>query len=158
MAIVLTRLDNRLIHGQVIEAWLPYVKADCIVVANDDAASKPLRRKIMRAAVPSSIDVEIGSVEEISRRFICGEFDNRRVLLLFDRVSDVIAAEDFGLHTETLNLGNLSSSDCTVHLTCTISLNEHDISDLEQLEMRGINITSRCIPADGERNWRALIR
>jgi len=49
MALVFVRIDNRLIHGQVLEAWVPFVRADCIVVANDDIARKPLQKLMMKA-------------------------------------------------------------------------------------------------------------
>ena len=35
MSLVLTRIDNRLIHGQILESWVPTLKANCIIVAND---------------------------------------------------------------------------------------------------------------------------
>ena len=47
MSVDLVRIDNRLIHGQVIEAWVPHVHATRIVVVDDQVASDPLQLAIL---------------------------------------------------------------------------------------------------------------
>ena len=49
------RIDNRLIHGQIIEAWLPYTRATRLVVPNDEFSAEPLRQQTILLAVPSPI-------------------------------------------------------------------------------------------------------
>lgn len=157
MSIVLTRIDNRLIHGQVLETWLPYVHADCIVVANDDVAATPLKRMMMESSVPSRIKVEIGTVAEIAALFATARLDPCKVLLLFGSTGDALRAFHAGLSYEQLNLGNLHAGEGKTRLSCTIFLDPADLDDLEQLEQAGVKITARCIPADSERPWRKLI-
>ena len=157
MSIVLTRIDNRLIHGQVLETWVPYVHADCIVVANDALAEAPLKRMMMEASVPSRMRVEIGSIEEITQLFASRVLDNLKVLLLFGSTTDALRAHRAGLDYRRLNLGNLHAGAGKTRLSCTIFLDPEDLQDLEQLERAGVAITARCIPADSERPWRKLI-
>ena len=57
--ISLVRVDNRLIHGQVVEAWLPHLKVARVVVADDEAAHSPLIRAAMGLAVPAELEVHI---------------------------------------------------------------------------------------------------
>jgi PTS system mannose-specific IIB component len=45
MEIALVRVDNRLVHGQIIEAWVPFIHAGCIVVVDDDVASDFFRKR-----------------------------------------------------------------------------------------------------------------
>ena len=52
------RVDNRLVHGQVIEGWLPHLAAKHLVVANDAFASDLLRQQIAELAVPEDVDTE----------------------------------------------------------------------------------------------------
>jgi len=47
MPLVLARIDCRLIHGQVVEAWVPHTSADSLIVANDDLAGNPFLRSVM---------------------------------------------------------------------------------------------------------------
>ncbi|MDA3902227.1 MAG: PTS sugar transporter subunit IIB [Desulfuromusa sp.] len=157
MNLVLTRIDNRLIHGQVLEAWVPFVHADCIVVANDDIAGKPLKKMMMQASVPSRMRVEIGTVVESIALLNSAQLRRSRVILLFGTTSDAVRAYCGGLAYEHLNLGNLHADKGKARLSCTLFLNPADMDDLELLDQAGVKITSRCIPTDSERPWRKLI-
>ena len=157
MSIVLARIDNRLIHGQILETWLPYINANCLVVANEGISSSPLKRMMMEASVPSHIRVEIGSIAEITELFISGELDELRVLLLFSTTADSLEALHSGLKFEQLNLGNLHAGQGKTQFSCTVFLDTEDVDNLEQIDGSGVEISARCIPADTSRNWRRLI-
>ncbi len=157
MSIVLARIDNRLIHGQVLETWLPHVHANCLVVANGEISSSPLKRMMMEASVPSKIQVEIGTVEEITQLFASGKLDDLRVLLLFATTIDSLEALRGGLKFEQLNLGNLHAGQGKTQFSCTLFLAPDDIANLELIDEAGVDISARCIPADMARNWRKLI-
>ena len=157
MSLVLTRVDDRLIHGQILETWVPFVRADCIVVANDEVAGNSLKKMMMQASVPSRMRVEIGTVEEIVSLLNSDELSQRRILLLFGTTADAVRAYRSGLAYNQLNLGNLHANKGKVRLSCTLFLNLIDVDNLELLEHAGVNITARCIPADGERLWRKMI-
>lgn len=157
MNLVLTRIDNRLIHGQVLEAWVPHVQANCIVVANDVIADNPLKRLMMKASVPSRLRVEIGTVSEAVQLLLTNSLDDLRVLLLFGTPADALRAYRLGLNYEQLNLGNLHADAGKARFSCTVFLDVEDLEDLKALENAGVRITARCIPADADRPWRRLI-
>lgn len=157
MSIVLTRIDTRLIHGQILEAWVPYAHADCLVVANDMVTGNSLKKMMMEASVPSRIRVEIGTVEEIVSLFAAGEFNDRRSLLLFATTGDALLAHRLGLLFSQLNLGNLHAGEGKLRMSCTLYLGTDDIENLKSLEDEGVTISARCIPADFDRPWRKLI-
>ncbi len=158
MSIVLARIDSRLVHGQVLEAWVPYVNADCIVVANDDVAGTAFQRMVMQAAVPSSVKLIIGTLEETANILSSAELLKKRVLLLFASSDDALKARQLGVSFPKLNLGNMHSSAGKDRYTCTIALDQDDIAKLQQVEDQGVTIVSQCVPADREQNWHKLIR
>ena len=158
MSIVLARIDSRLVHGQVLEAWVPYVNADCIVVANDEVAGTSFQRMVMQAAVPSSIKLIIGTLEETACILSSAELLKKRVLLLFATSEDALKVRQMGVSYEKLNLGNMHSSTGKDRYTCTIALDQHDIHKLRQVEEQGVSIVSQCVPSDREQNWHKLIR
>jgi mannose/fructose/N-acetylgalactosamine-specific phosphotransferase system component IIB len=157
MSLVLTRIDNRLIHGQVLEAWVPHVQANCIVVANDVIAANPLKKLMMKASVPSRMRVEIGTVDDAVQLLLTSALDDYRVLLLFGTPADALRAYRLGLYYQQLNLGNLHADAGKARFSCTVFLDVEDLEDLKSLEEVGISITARCIPADTERPWRRLV-
>lgn len=158
MSIVLARIDSRLVHGQVLEAWVPFVNADCIVVANDEVAATSFQCMVMQAAIPSSIKLIIGTLEETASILRSADLLKKRVLLLFTSSEDALKVCQLGVSYPKLNLGNMHSSAGKDRYTCTIALDQHDIDMLKQVEGQGVTIVSQCVPADREQNWHKLIR
>jgi PTS system mannose-specific IIB component len=153
--IVLARIDNRLIHGQVLEAWVPFVHADCIVVASDEVAVKPLQKRLMAAAVPREIPVVIGSLAEIAEFFSRRE-SSQRILLLFVSPEAALQGYRLGIPFTELNLGNLPGGDGKRRFSCTISLSDAELAIFRQLEAGGVRIVARCLPSDEALDWKVL--
>jgi PTS system mannose-specific IIB component len=158
MSIVLARVDNRLIHGQVLEAWIPTTKADCIVVANNDLAGAEMRKKLMAAAVPRGIQVIIESVENSAKFVLAADNSGLRVMVLFASPEDALQAYVMGVHFPQLNLGNLHRPQGVHQLGCTVTLDHADIANLTELETRGVEINLQCVPSDRQRGWRSMIK
>lgn len=158
MSIVLARIDNRLIHGQVLEAWVPYVNANCIVVANDQVAGIPFQKILMEAAVPRGIRVVIASLQESAELLASRELDGERVLLLFSGSGDALAARRLGIDFADLNLGNMHGGEGKVRYSCTIALDGGDMENLQRLEEEGVRIVAQCVPSEREQGWRKLVQ
>ena len=79
-----------MIHGQVVEGWVNYLKATCILVADDAVASNPLQRSIMELSVPQELKVLISPVEEMCGQLRTPALDAERVILLFSNPADVM--------------------------------------------------------------------
>ena len=62
--IVVTRIDNRLIHGQITSRWCGELGINLIVVANDEVSGNLLRQKLLDMASPSFVDVSYWSIEQ----------------------------------------------------------------------------------------------
>jgi len=157
MGIVLVRVDNRLIHGQILESWVPSVRADCIVVANDQLANIAFQKVLMESAVPKGIKVAIGTIEEMARYLQSDELSDRRVLLLFASPQDALLAHRLGVDFCELNLGNLHGGKDKKRLSCTVALNDDDIVQLQALEDDGVKVFLQCVPSDRQQFWRRLI-
>jgi PTS system mannose-specific IIB component len=159
MGIVLARIDDRLIHGQVLEAWVPHIHADYIVVANNQIAGIVYQRVLMEAAVPKGIKVVIGTIKEVAQIFASKNLDAGNILLLFACSEDALKAYRLGVNFSKLNLGNMhGGGEKSQLLTCTIALDPEDIENLKSLEEEGVRIFSQCIPSDREQNWRKLVK
>src|SRR5512135_1816152 len=104
---VFARIDDRLIHGQVVEGWVNFLKATTILVADDKVAANPLQRSIMEIAVPQGLKVIIGTVDEICRRLHAPDLEKERVILLFSNPADVLRSLRCGIACEALNIGGM---------------------------------------------------
>lgn len=147
MAVVLARVDNRLVHGQVLEAWVPQLKADTILVVDRELVRDPLRKALLQGLSHPSLEVRLTDPEGAAR-FVTGEGVARRVILLFSDVSGAIDALDAGVHFDRLNLGNLHPDEGSRAVTGSVNLTAEDAQRLAELRSRGVSLEARAVPSD----------
>ncbi|RKH60073.1 PTS sugar transporter subunit IIB [Corallococcus aberystwythensis] len=144
--ITLVRVDNRLIHGQVVEAWLPHLKVSRVVVADDEAASSPLIRAAMALAVQSAIEVQILPLAQVD--FAAVSKDGVRTLVLLRDVASVPFAFQNGLVMDQLNLGNVHFGTGRRQVSPSVFLAEGELQALQQLSAQGVRVEARAVPAE----------
>lgn len=144
--ITLVRVDNRLIHGQVVEAWLPHLKVSRVIVADDEAASSPLIRAAMALAVQSAIEVQILPLAQVD--FAALSKDGVRTLVLLRDVAAVPFAFAHGLSMGELNLGNVHFGTGRRQVSPSVFLAESELKTLQQLSEQGVRVEARAVPAE----------
>ena len=143
------RIDNRLVHGQIIEAWLPHIRAKTLLVANDDLAADELRQEIMSLAVPSGISflccpvAQAGALLQRVRK----DDPNQHVLILFSDCADAKAAHMTGLSFSLVNIGNLHYGPGKEQVCEHIALGAEDRSCLKYFSEHGVEVDFRCVPS-----------
>jgi mannose/fructose/N-acetylgalactosamine-specific phosphotransferase system component IIB len=142
--ITLVRVDNRLIHGQVVEAWLPHLKVSRVVVADDEAASSPLVRAAMALAVQSAIEVLILPLAQVD--FAGLSRDAIKTLLLLRDVAAAPFAQTHGLKLEHLNLGNVHFGSGRKQVSPSVFLTEAELQTLQRLSTEGVRVEARAVP------------
>ena len=145
---MLIRVDNRLIHGQIIEGWLPFLNSTRIIVVNDEAASDLFRKMVLEMAVPYDIKVLVYTVDEFSRTAIHEGEDWKNTIVLFGNIADVLTAYELDFRFDKLNIGNVHSEEGKVCFTPSIFLNELDVNNLMHLIDRGVDVEVRSVPND----------
>lgn len=153
MALVLARVDNRLIHGQVLEAWVPFVRADYLVVVDDTVAADPFRSQLMLAVVPQHLRVEICSQSQVAVLVQRHLEHHHNLLILFATPQDALRAYEQGLHFSELNLGNMHLMTGKQCLSCTLAVDEADMAVFDRLSQLGVTVQAQCIPTDRVRRW-----
>jgi mannose/fructose/N-acetylgalactosamine-specific phosphotransferase system component IIB len=149
--IVLSRIDDRLIHGQVVEGWVNFLKATCILVADDAVASNTLQRSIMELSVPQGLKVFIGRVEEVCEQLLAKSLDAERAILLFSNPSDVLRAIKDGLECRAINIGGMHYVPGKRKLIDVLAVNEEDLEALREIAARGIKIDVQAVPTQRAR-------
>jgi PTS system mannose-specific IIB component len=144
--IALVRVDNRLIHGQVVEAWLPALHATRILVADDEAAGSPLTRAAMGLAVPAPVKVEIVPIAKAD--FAAAQASPERTLVLLRDVHDAMRARELGLSFSALNLGNVHFASGRVQVSSSVFLSPAELEALRRLSGAGVQIDLRPVPKE----------
>ncbi|MCM2266648.1 MAG: PTS sugar transporter subunit IIB [Elusimicrobiales bacterium] len=147
--IILYRVDDRLVHGQVVEGWVPHLRAEELAVVSDEIAGDEMRRMIMRFATPEGVDLKILTVAEASAYLPEAEKSARKVLLLLPGLAEAVELAGKGLRIPSLNIGGMHySAGKNLSIGKAIFLNDQDCSALKTLSSSGIKIEGRGVPSD----------
>lgn len=146
----LVRIDNRLIHGQIIETWLPYTGAKTVIVAEDALARDDLQQEIMALAIPQTVESLFVTIEGLAAAVenLGASAETNSVLILFANCPDAKRAYDSGFGFTMLNVGNVHYSPGKKQISPSVALSDDDESCLKQLSKRGVELDFRCVPND----------
>jgi mannose/fructose/N-acetylgalactosamine-specific phosphotransferase system component IIB len=148
--IALVRVDNRLVHGQVLEAWLPALDAQGILVADDEAAGNVLARSAMTLAIPPGVSFQVLRLQAAADLLLPGGKGPQasRTLLLLRDVSDAVMLHERGVPIPRLNLGNVHFGAGRRQVSPSVFLDEGEVSALDQLARSGTEIEVRAVPSE----------
>ena len=144
--IVWSRIDSRLIHGQVIEAWLPHLRVKRVVVADDEAAVDPLAKAAYGLAIPPEVELVLGPVKGIDFKRLAS--DGVATLVLFREVKSAVAAREWGLPDGMLNVGNVHSGPGRGSVSRSVFLDSSDSSALAALAQSGMTVRVQSVPSE----------
>lgn len=156
MSVVLARIDDRLIHGQVVVGWARYTQADCIIVANDAVCADPMQRTLLPMAVPQGIEVAIYRVREAAEKLSAGAHGARRAILLFVSPTDALQFRRLGGELNALNLGGIRLAPGKEQIRKSVSLGAEDRVALRELHQAGVEIYFQMVPGDNREEFASL--
>lgn len=139
------RIDNRLIHGQIIETWLPYTGVKTLIVANNQLAADIMQQQIMSLAIPANIKSRFVSIEDVFDEI---KRTNTPFMVLFHNCADARQAYEKGFSFEILNIGNVHYSPGKRQVSPSVALSDEDEGCLRFLSKHGIELDFRCVPND----------
>jgi PTS system mannose-specific IIB component len=147
--IALVRVDNRLVHGQILEAWVPFIEAKCIMVVDDNSASDFFCETVIRMAVPSEIEVNICSVEDFAANYVYSQGSGKKTIVLFSKIADALKVYQKGFHFKKLNIGNIHHEDYKVCCAPSVFLCEPEIQDIfKLLQDEGVDVELKRVPRE----------
>jgi PTS system mannose-specific IIB component len=157
--IALVRVDNRLVHGQILEAWVPYIKAQCIIVVDDNISGDVFSETVIRMAVPSEIELIISSVDDFAQNYIFAHDGGKKTIVLFSNIADVCRAFNLGFHFDKLNIGNIHNEEYKICCSPSVFLCDKEIQDiLTLLEKTGVVIELKRVPRERAVNIREALK
>ncbi|MCD6336564.1 MAG: PTS sugar transporter subunit IIB [Candidatus Latescibacteria bacterium] len=144
--ILMTRIDDRLIHGQVTVGWGDALKPDRIILANDEVASNEWEQELYCAAVPPEIEVCVTSVEDAAKILPEEEHNGKRTILLVDSPQDVLRLVHNGARLENLNVGGLHFREGTHQLLPFVYVDDDDLKAFKTLCQSGVRVECQDVP------------
>jgi PTS system mannose-specific IIB component/fructoselysine and glucoselysine-specific PTS system IIB component len=147
MPIVLYRVDERLIHGQVVIGWGSQLQPNRYLVVDDALAQAEWEQDLYRLAVGNGSAVSFHSVDDARTR-LAGwrESDDRSVLLTRDLDTMLRLAQGGLLEGKAVNLGGIHHAQGRSRVRSYLYLDDADRGRVRALEQEGVDVTGRDLP------------
>ncbi len=157
MPVKLARIDDRLIHGQVVLGWVPVVKPDRIVVACDRVAASDWERRFYSSCVPSEVRTSFFSVEETARRMVEEPLAGEQLLVLLESAEDAWKLVAAGIALQEVNVGGLHYREGSIELLPFVFVTPGERSFLRELVKRGVSLSAQDVPSNPARVINSLV-
>nr|WP_288233348.1 PTS sugar transporter subunit IIB [uncultured Anaerostipes sp.] len=147
--IVLVRIDDRLIHGQVMTSWLNYTSANKIMIIDDEVANDPFMKSVLKTCVPANVKLATFTVEKAAVRLKKG-FAGDQCIILLKYPKTLCCLKEKGIIFDHINIGGMGAGGDRKQFYRNISMSEEEIDILRELSEAGSAFNIRIIAEDGE--------
>ncbi len=155
--ILLTRIDNRLIHGQVATQWNNYVGSNLILVANDKVAADKMRQGLMDMAAPNGVDTRYFTLEK-TINVIHKAADRQKIFIICETPQDVLTLVEGGVPIKKVNIGNMHMSEGKRQVVGVVSVEDADVEAFRKLRELGVELEIQKVPGEPKENIEKLFQ
>lgn len=156
MSLRLVRIDDRLIHGQVVAGWLRALGARRIVIVDDATARDEFLKEVLTLAAPQGVPVEVLDLASGAARCIELAASPEPVFVLARSPRTVLELRQAGVPMEVVDLGGLGAGPGRKRLHKTISVSAEELAELRELESLGTRVEVRIVADDRPVSLRSL--
>ena len=150
--ILLTRIDNRLVHGQVGVTWTKTIGANLLLVANDEVSTDKLQQQLMAVTAKSSgAGIRFFSIEKTAA-IINRAAPSQKIFIICRTPKDVRRLVEAGVPLKDVNVGNMHFSEGKRALSKKVYVDDQDMEDLQYLSSKGLNVFIQDVPGDAKQN------
>ena len=157
MSLLLIRVDDRLLHGQVTQGWGSVLNPDRFVVANDAVAGDEWEREMYELSAPEGGVVSVVTIAETGERIREWIEAGEDILLLIENPSDALDLYRSGLTFDELNMGGLHHRNGRKRILPYICLDRDDIEALTALRDHGVAVECADVPNSGRKDLFACL-
>jgi len=155
--VVLARIDDRLIHGQIMTAWLQTTAATRIIIADDKVASDNFECRLLKATVPADVKVDVLKVDAAAAELLQPEAQGERIILLTKCPETMEALIEKGVTLPEIILGNMGIRQGRERFNRNVSASPEEIATMSRIIEAGSEIYYQMVPKEERVNIRKLV-
>ncbi|SFL17990.1 PTS N-acetylgalactosamine transporter subunit IIB [Halanaerobium salsuginis] len=149
--ILLTRIDNRLIHGQVGVTWSSHLGANLVLVANDKVAEDSIRQNLMDMVMPETVETRYFTLEK-TINIIDKASARQKIFIVVETPQDLLVLIKGGVPIKKVNIGNMHYAEGKKQISSTVSVSKEDIETFKELDNLGVELDLRRVPDEKGEN------
>lgn len=146
--ILLTRVDHRLLHGQVAFSWTQNLGADCILIANDDVPQNDVRKTTIKLAKPQGVKLVIKNIEDSIAALKSGVTDKYKLFIVVESVEDAYKLAEAYPEIKEINLGGIKATEDSKNIGKAVNIVPEEETLLKELTEQGVKVEIRQVPSD----------
>jgi len=155
----LVRVDDRMVHGQVVVGWASVVHPHIIFLCHDSIAQNSWEKDLYESSFPDTeVKICVYSSSELLDYYRSEAFEKERCILLFETPKDALRLLHAGVRFTKLNIGGLHFRTDKKELNHYIFLDHEDIDSLLQLHELGVQIEGQDVPNAKKFNVMAALK
>lgn len=150
MSLVLARIDDRLVHGQVIVGWGCHLNPDRIILCSDAIAVSDWEKDIYigaGATAPFSLTISVLTIDETLENLNNAKVENEKIVLLVESPQEMLELARKGLKIKKVNVGGMHYKQGKTRLAPYIFVDDDDISTFEEMHQMEIEIEGKDVPS-----------
>lgn len=153
MKILLARIDDRFIHGQVTVGWSQKLSPDHILLSNNEIAADPWQVRVYRSAVPPGMRVSILSTSQtvaVLKSEDGSRFRDERCILLVGNPADMLFVQRHGPPMAEINVGGMHYVEGKKQLLPFVYVDSRDLAVFHTLLDQGCRLVAQQLPGSKE--------
>lgn len=156
--VVLARIDDRLIHGQVMTSWLNFTGANKIIVVDDETAADSFMKMIVTSCAPSNVKTVVYTKAEAVKYFNSNEYTDSedKIIILAKDPETYLTLSETGIIAK-INLGGMGSRQGRTTLYKNISASPEEKKAFVELLQKGIEISIQIVAEDNKIDIKKII-
>ena len=155
--IKLTRIDDRLVHGQVAFTWTPALGVNCLLIANDKVAKDEFLKMALGLAKPAGTKLLIKSLKDATAFLNDEKSSNLKILLIINSVKDAYTLVNEVSEIKSVNFGGIRLKDGAKLISKAVAIDAEDVLLVKELLDKGIELELRQVPTDTKQMVGSLI-
>lgn len=155
--ILLTRIDNRMIHGQVATQWSSYLGANLLLVANDKVAADPMRQGLMDMAAPAGAQTRYFTIEK-TINVIGKAADRQLIFIICENPQDVVKLVEGGVPIKKVNIGNMHMAEGKRQVAGVVAVDDADVAAFRRLQELGVELEIQKVSTEGKEDVSKLFQ
>lgn len=146
--IKMTRIDHRLLHGQVAFTWIKFTGSDCILIANDAVAHDELRMAALRLAKPEGTKLVIKSVGDSIKAINSGVTDKYRLFVITENIHDACQLAKSADAIDQIDVGGVKAEEGKRKVSEAVFVSDEEEGELRELVSLGKHVFAQMTPND----------
>ncbi|MDO4593966.1 MAG: PTS sugar transporter subunit IIB [Tissierellia bacterium] len=155
---VLSRIDTRLLHGQVATSWTKSTHPNRIIVVSDRVSQDELRKGMITQAAPPGVKANVIPIKKLIEVDKDPRFGATKAMLLFETPQDALKAIEGGVDIKELNLGSMAHSKGKAVINKAIAMDKEDVETIEKILDHNVDIVVKKVPSDSNENINNMLK